>query len=193
MAGIVIDTATPVPGAALKAAGVTCVFRYLSSIHGPKIATQAEVADLHANGIAIGLVYEDTINDMGAGLDGGIQHGKVAVYEAATLGAPAGTCIYFACDSNSVEPNTRDTLAAVTFIARHYGYRAGWYGRADVGRIAIATGLVDFVWAVDTWPGGNDPSNVAVFQRANHPQFGVIGIATDFDEAEMPDFGQWAA
>lgn len=189
---MIVDTATPIPGAVLKAAGVTCVIRYVSAIKGPKIITQAEYADLRANGIGVLLVYEDTTNDMGAGLDGGIQHGKTAVYECATVGYPTGCGIYYACDSNSVQPNTRDTLGGAAFITTHFGYRAGWYGRADVGRMGVATGAVSLIWAVDTWPGGNDPTHVSLFQRANHPAVVVGGVRVDFDEALVPDFGQAA-
>jgi len=138
-------------------------------------------------------VYEDTTNDMGAGLDGGVEHGKVAVYEAATLGAPPGTGIYFACDSNQVQPGTRDTMCAAAFVADHYGYRPGWYGRADTGRMFVASRTVNLIWAVDTWPGGQDLTGVNVIQRANHPAVVINGVWVDYDDQITADYGQWAA
>lgn len=189
--GIVIDSATRISGADLAAAGVSCVMRYLSSIHGPKIITKDEADDLRAHGVSIGLVYEDTIWDMGAGLDAGIKHGEVAVYEAGIVGAPPTIGIYFASDNNVLQPWTRDTFSAACFVSHHYGYRSGWYGNPDTGRMFL-NGTADLIWAVDTW-GSKDLTRCHLAQRPDHPSLVIAGTQVDYDDALVPDFGQWAA
>ncbi len=128
---------------------------------------------------------------MGAGLEGGFHHGQIAVYEAASVGAPAGACLYFANDTTTLLPNTRDTINAIQFVVRYYGYRVGWYGSADVGRFLLAAKTVDFVWGVDTWGGGGDTTNLALVQRANHSQVVIGSTRVDYDDALVADFGQF--
>ena len=195
--GIIVDTGTRIPGDALAAAGVSFVIRYLSSIPGPKIITFDELVDLRTHGISILLVYEDTINDMGGGFDAGIKHGQVAVYEAAVVGYPAGCGIYFASDNTQLLPETRDTFGAANFVAHHYGYRSGWYGNGDWGRLFLdgfgnRYDQCDLVWAVSTW-GTRQFGGLHLVQDANHPQVVIAGVAADWDYSLAADFGQWAA
>lgn len=186
---ICVDASRPISGAALAAANVGCVMRYLSSIKGPKIITPGEYNDLIANNIAVGLVYEDNSFDMNGGAQGGNYHAAVAAFEAGVLGWPTGAALYFACDTPTIPPNTSATIQALAPIIRSHGWRVGWYGNPDAGRLLMAAGLVDLIWAVDTW-GSKKLDYCHLAQRANHPQVPITGVPCDYNTVLTADFGQ---
>jgi hypothetical protein len=108
--GTIIDTAVNVTGslAALRAAGVGTVIRYLTTnTSGQKCIKTAEARAIAAAAMRLGLVYETW-----GGVDGfahgdidaasGAAHGEFARrWAAEQLGAPQGACVYFAIDTDA--------------------------------------------------------------------------------------------
>lgn len=81
--------ARPAP-AAVKAAGYTAVWRYLSGGTEGKDLTAAEAASLHAAGLGIGCVWETTAQRALGGADAGAADGRAAAAQAKAVGLPAG-------------------------------------------------------------------------------------------------------
>lgn len=187
---LLLDCSHPLDVAAATHAGVTCVGRYLSSVPGPKIVTTAEAASYHDAGIGLWLCYEDDGLDMAGGAQHGYYHGAVAAWEAAVVGLPSGCAVYMTCDTPAVPIGTRETATAFAGVLRVHGWRPGWYGNPDAGRLLLAAGVVDLIWAVDTW-GSRDLSYCHIAQRPNMGQVGIGGVLCDFDDALTADWGQW--
>jgi hypothetical protein len=143
---IALDYTTRIAPAALTAAGVTHVCRYLSWLHfwggtthtgvNPKIIQKAEYDELTAAGIQVILNWEYDASDWLSGSSGGAAHAVEAVKQARALGYPAGAPIVGSADFNM-------SRAQWTSVGKAYGqafvqtltaagYRAGVYGPWDV-------------------------------------------------------------
>jgi len=186
---VCLDASTPNSGINLAKANVGCVMRYLSSVKGPKVLTAGEYNDLIEHGVAVGLVYEDNTLDMNGGPQAGNHHALVASWEAGALGWPSGSGIYFACDTPTPPPHTGVTMAAIAPVIRGHGWRVGWYGNADAGRLLMVAGYVDLIWAVDTW-GSRKLDYCHLAQRANHSPVQITGVTYDYNTVLTADFGQ---
>lgn len=93
-----LDYTNMSPSAA-KALRAKFVVRYLGNSW--KCATRGEVHALQAIGIAVGLVYETTGTTFTGGHAAGLLDGQRAAAAATALGAPAGTPIWFAIDTDT--------------------------------------------------------------------------------------------
>lgn len=185
-----VDASERLSGAAVTAAGYTFAMRYFSSIAGPKIITAQEASDLRANGVSVGLVYEDGTMTTAGGTIAGTHNAQVAVYEAGVIGCPpfAGVVIYMACDTPNPPAGTREYLLAAGPILQQYGYARGFYGDPDAGRMFLAAGMVDALWAPETWGA---QASVAIVQRVRQPVY-IGGVQCDVDDLLGPAAGLWA-
>ena len=161
----IIDTAEPANRhlPALAARGVKSVIRYLSRAGGDKVITVSEAKALAANGLQIGLVYELYGGSAGLARDITAAYGHLdgiyCLQAAKNLGAPQGTVIYFAVDtdvSNDAQVNAYIVpyfKAAVA--ALHPYYRVGVYGCGSTCAAALDSAGVDKAWLSNAtgWTG----------------------------------------
>lgn len=204
---IALDYTGRIDPAALKAAGVSDVFRYLSWMNywggvshnypNPKIIQKAEYDELLAAGIAVTLNWEYDAKDWLSGSDGGAAHALEACKQARALGYPAGATIIGSADFDMTRQQWDGAghAYAVAFGAgiRAGGYTPGVYGPYDVLTwCANETGLSRFwqagmSWAWsgqrnrNRWPGAH-------VRQMNHRTVG--GRDTDWNEILIPDWGQ---
>lgn len=175
---------------ALKAAGVSFVCRYLSG-GGGKDLTTAERDRLLAAGLGIVVVWEtDGRTGPLTGAAAGPGDAAAAVAEAQRLGAPPGTCIYFAVDFDVLAGNVPALRGYFTGLRPHMGpYRLGDYG----GFLCVESvaDIVDLGWQTYAWSGGRW-STLAHLQQYQNGAV-LAGIGVDYDRNTAPDFGQWGS
>jgi hypothetical protein len=138
----------------LKAAGITTIFGYLSSINpaGAKCLTPCRVRAIAAAGIRVGLVHEGWGGAGGRGISAadGARDGGYCRAAAPTLGAPKGACVYFACDCDFL-PMQIAAMVIPYFRAIRLAFagsqlRIGVYGSGAVCTAVIGAGLADLSW-----------------------------------------------
>lgn len=162
--------------AALKAAGVTAVGRYLSD-YAAKNITAAEAAALHAAGIMIWLVWENRKGDALLGAAQGAEDARKALAQADALGIPTNVPIYLATDTDATWAQVQAYYAGARTVL---GARVGVYGSYKVTVAARAAGYL-FTWQTEAWsvaPDGvsrlHDPNaNVIQLVKATHPVAGT--------------------
>jgi len=175
---------------AMKAAGVTFVCRYASKIKpngtwNPKDVTPAEVAALHAAGIALILNWEQSAGDALGGASLGSMHGIAAKARAETLGYPHELPIVKSCDTGvtraqlpTVEAHLRAFAAAIA------PYPLGVYGGTTV--IDLVGDICVLGWQANASSWSPHPSsNVHVRQRTQ-----AADHQTDPNECVQP-FAAW--
>jgi hypothetical protein len=185
--------------AAIRAAGVSGVMRYLS--HSPaKNLSVGEAGALKSAGLWIGLNWESTatrVNTAGAG--GGQTDARIANAMADQLGVPAAAAIFYSCDT---APNVAAARAYFLGVRSAGGRPVGWYGGALTGRILRSEGLVSYVWVANaaSWSGfrhWDDMANAArtwsdvhMLQHVDRPLPGLDPGAYDLNEVLRP-FPAW--
>lgn len=178
----------PPGGAALAAAGVTLVMRYLSNDRA-KNATPVEIADLHAHGVAVGLVWETTASRALGGAAAGTVDGKAARLQAAALGYPAGCTVFAAVDFDAgtqTLPGVQAYLEA--FAAAVSPYVGGAYGSYAVCHAWLSAGRSK-AWQTRAWSYGQKLAAACLYQSAEQTTIG--GTVCDIDEI-WGDPGAWA-
>ena len=178
-------------GAAIADAGFTFAMRYVPYFgDGGKGLREEEVADLRANGLDIGLVFESTAGRMFDGYPAGAEDARVCVQSAASIGFPADRPIYFACDV--------DTEPAMLALVDDYLRGAagvlgptmiGVYGEYEVVAHCQANHTAAWLWQTYAWSGGQWLSGIHVYQHLNGQT--LNGAAVDYNQAYYKDFGQW--
>jgi len=175
--------------AALKAAGIAVVFRYLSNPGWPKNLTKTEAAELLAAGIPIVLNYETTADFMLGGYSAGQACARSARAQATALGAPTTTRIYYSADFD-VTAAQIPTVMAFLQGARSVDGAAevDEYGGLRLAQAAAAAGMRP--WQTVAWSGGVwDPRDVA---RQTGVQRTVGGVVVDVNEIEdLAALGAW--
>lgn len=179
-------------GAKLSAVGITFAMRYLANPdkQPPKALSAQEVADDHAAGLGVGLIYEtDGRSGPMAGAAGGAADAAAAIASARALGAPSGTAIYFAVDFDA-QPAHRNRIASyaatVTALCHAAGFRSGIYGGLRV--MSWVQHLCDYGWQTEAWSYGSWNA-WAVLRQAGTVT--VPGLTADRDLSRGP-FGVWA-
>lgn len=179
-----LDYTSRISPAALLAAGVTVVCRYIAP-QAWKVISKAEYDELLAAHIAVFLNWESSATDWLRGLAGGSVDATSAVAMAKALGYPAGSIIIGSCDFDITQAQAdsvgHDYAVGFQAVLRRGGYRAGVYGpkRAlDIGqRLGFAFG-----WqSMSTGYYGN----AALHPFANLRQIGyrtVGGVVADWNE-----------
>lgn len=175
--------------AALKAAGCSVVFRYLSNPGWPKNLTAAEARELLAAGIPIVLNYETDGTFMLGGYSAGVSAARSARAQANVLGAPANTRIYYSADFDA----TTDQIPTILAFDRG---AASVDGDAEVGgygglRVALAEDAAGFsTWQTIAWSGGQWDTHALARQTGAEQTVG--GVRVDVNEIiDLAGLGAW--
>lgn len=175
--------------AALKAAGCSVVFRYLSNPGWQKNLTAAEARELLAAGIPIVLNYETNATFMLGGYSAGQECARSARAQANALGAPPTTRIYYSADFDVTAAQTSIVMAFLKGAASVDGAaEVDEYGGLRLAQAAAAAGMRP--WQTIAWSGGVwDPHDVA---RQTGEQRTVGGVVVDVNEIEdLTALGAW--
>lgn len=175
--------------AALKAAGCSVVFRYLSQPGWPKNLTKPEADELLAGGIAIVLNYETTADFMLGGYSAGVSCARSARAQATALGSPPDRRIYYSADFDA-------TAAQIPAILDFDRGAASVDGAPEVGgygglRVALAEDAAGFrTWQTVAWSGGQwDMRSLA---RQTGEQRTIGGVVVDVNQIiDLAALGAW--
>lgn len=175
--------------AALKAAGVRWVGRYLS--HDPSKNLSAEERDeLHGNGIAIMLIWESTGTDARAGEPAGLADGAYAREQAAALGAPHEAALYATMDW---DVQSGDAPAVESYLRgyqrRAAPFLAGGYGGLAAVFCMMSAGL-PFRYQTLAWSGEPTDWSPHAQVRQTSVTFDIGGVSCDRDVA-LTHCGLW--
>lgn len=205
--------------AALKAAGVTFVVRYvshdLSKLRGlpaeratgmggersrraftmaagaPRQTTSGEVAALLAAGIGVALVWEDTADAAVQGHARGVSDATEANRQATALGL-AGIPVYFAVDYDAAAGDQPQINAYLDGAASVIGRgRVGVYGGFWPVSRARSAGKATWYWGSYAWSGSNWGScGWTPHLMQQLALVTICGVQCDIDIAAVADFGQ---
>lgn len=186
-----VDHAWGRPGAAaLKAAGVKFVCRYLSHDTSGKNLTHGEAQQLSDAGLWLVVVWETSASRALSGRAGGVADAKDAASQAKACGMPSDRPIYFAVDWDASSSQQSTINAYLDGAASVLGKgRVGLY--AGYGPIARAfdAGKIAFGWQTYAWSGGRWDSRAQLQQYSNDHY--INGVDLDYDRAVATDYGQW--
>ncbi len=164
---------------AAKAAGYTFVMHYYGGSSG-KDLTRASAIATSDLGMWCGAVFEEG----GANFSGdqGVDDATKALAQAAQVGQPAGSAIYFAVDTGVNA--TADVLAyfgSIATLVRGAGYKVGAYGPGAVLKAALEAGTIDYDWLGGAmgWPGSRAYLNPAMSQGLPHNVPGMPQVDDD--------------
>lgn len=185
---------TPTTTAGLKAAGVVAVGRYLGfKTQGwSKCLTPDELQAIHAAGLSVVLIWEsDPTSEGYFNYAKGVADAKLAVEEAAYLGVPKGTAIYFTADYDA-QPSDMPVI-----ISYFEGVRAGLAGQYLVGAygsysvleaLKASSYAPDKYWQTSAWSKGQIFPDSHIYQYQNNAT--LAGVAVDRDTIQN-DAGAW--
>jgi hypothetical protein len=195
--GIALDYTFRIDPAALRAAGVVGVCRYLKPDSAPTYRIGlAEYRELIAAGIDVTLNWEFDAYDWLGGAARGQAHAADAVRQAQALGYRPGRVIVGSADFNMTKAQW-DTSAASYARAfasgvRAAGFRPGVYGPWDVLTWIRDDKIMDAFWQAGmstSWSGGR---NAAAWPGAHLRQRGhktVAGQDCDWNDILIPKWG----
>jgi hypothetical protein len=186
-----VDYSAGVPAvAALQAAGVQFVARYVSPGDRRKDLTRAEADTVRGAGIQVVTVYEDTVGDARGGRLAGVANARFVNAELPRLGAPPGAPCYFAVDFDAQGAEVQTAIAYVQGAASILGLeRTGVYGGYWVVKACLDAGACTYAWQTVAWSDGWWDPRAQLRQR--NGQLMVGGIECDRDYALTADYGQW--
>lgn len=191
MPPLVIDVAFNKPDySKVRTVGYIGVIRYLSK-DPSKNLTPAERDEIHALGLAIGLVWEAGATDW-ENSTVAQQEAAQAVQEAKALGVPPGICIYTATDAAATLQQVTPGYVAARPIIHGAGYTLGVYGGDTIVDPLVREGVCEFGWqaAAASWGDGRVSSVASLFQRVSKT-LPYCGGAYDEDVVlKFPD-GLW--
>jgi hypothetical protein len=197
---IALDYTSRIGPAALQAAGVTVVCRYLSWLYryggqthstvNPKIIQRAEYDELAAAGVPVVRTGESHAHDGMGGSSAGLAHAAEAVRQARLLGHPPGAVIAGSADFDMARDDwsaaAQSYAQAFADVVTGAGYRAGAYGPWDVlAWLAGSVPAVTWYWQAGmstSWSGGR---NAKPWPGAHLRQRGtktVGGVSGDWNE-----------
>ena len=173
-------------GKDIKALGIDGVLRYLCTSDWKRL-TADEVKDYHANGLGIGVVFEDAANNPLGGKKQGVADATKALSQANALGFPASVPIYFAVDFDTT-PAQQATIdeylrGAASVIGAD---RVGVYGSFYVVERCAANKTAKWFWQTLAWSGKQVSKYNHILQNLKPPKI------KDTDENEAVDnWGGW--
>lgn len=171
-------------GAALKAAGVTGVLRYLWAGSSSKVITAAEYQDLVANGIRVALVVEQSTDDAWKAVDDyaqGQSWATSARSAARSLGIPDTVPIAAAADAHATGSQITDAVAYTKGFRDVLGLqRTGIYGFREVVTAVRSAGAAGWFWLCGSAPSTSDQSWLHFWQR-NDGTTAVSGVIADIN------------
>ncbi len=185
------DVPHPPSDAALAAAAVTFVCRYLSHNPGKNLKLH-EANHLSSLGIDLVVVWETTAERAAAGHDAGVADATEALRQANHLTMPEDRPIYFAIDFDATAHQLHHEVTAyfegvneVLGVAR-----TGVYGGLRQVGAMFDGGLVSYGWQTYAWSGGAWDARAQIQQNRNSQLIG--GVDVDYDESMTAEFGQWS-
>lgn len=141
-----------------------------------KNLTRAEAATLSQAGIQVWAVWEAQGDDPSSFTgENGQAHAQEALKQAAAVGQPQGSGIYFAVDFDPSPQHIPDLMPYFRAIGGTLGakYRAGVYGSGDVCSTMKTNGLVSLTWLAGAggWSGSHAYAdwNIRQYPPAMHP------------------------
>ena len=177
---------------AVAAAGYVGAMRYLCYPgDGIKQLRADEVAALHAQGLAVGVVWETTADRAAQGYQAGLSDAQEANRQADALGFPADRPIYYAVDFDGSWDQVRPYFDGARAAA---GRPVGIYGSY---RVVEACDL-GWVWQCAAWSGNGNgtagsiqgrraSSKARLFQKVGY----VLGDTCDVNDVLSTDWGGW--
>jgi hypothetical protein len=177
--------------------GVTAVGRYYRVVHPAWRLTRAEAQKLCAADIQLFTVYEDTGHNLALTAEQGVIDGIHALEQAAAVGQPHGTAIYFALEGLPDGYGTLDLPAIRDYfagVAASIGstYTLGVYSDGVVCRALLDEGLCSYTWlsASRAFPGTRDFYRSGRWNLAQTTPLDQNwgGLSVDVNEAKA-DFG----
>lgn len=178
-------------GRAIREAGFTFAMRYVPySDDGGKGLTRDELVDLHANGIAVGLVFETTAGRALEGEAAGRVDGLITQQALRDLGWPKDRPVYFAVDFDAAPEQQQAINDYLTGAGAALGSpRVGVYGGFWVVKRCWEVTSARWYWQTYAWSGGNVHPEAHIYQYQNGQQ--LNGGEVDYNEARKADFGAW--
>lgn len=173
-----------VTGAILAAHDVPGVIGYVSD-NPRKNLTKANLADQLGHGRLVGLVFEDSTDDMRGGAISGDHHGATALAQGLMIGYDVRNCVIFAADDENTSPADWPTvLAYLDAFAGHVPV-PGYYGDQDSIDWLAPQRPHWFYWQADalSW-GAGISRNAHLVQRYNDPR--VAGLPLDASDIQRP-------
>lgn len=188
-----LDFVTAPSIAAMKAASVAFVCRYLSEVNDltkVKLLSAAEAKADSAAGIAIVSNYEWTGTTALGGFNAGVFDAKIAAQQHTACGGPANRPIYFSIDWDA-QPGQMSVIidyfhGVASIISLD---RTGAYGSYEVIKALLNAGAIKWGWQTYAWSGGQWLSGIHIRQYQNG--ITLDGHSVDYDESMQADFGQW--
>lgn len=174
--------------AALKAAGISFVCRYLSGNPGGWKELSKSEAQRYTDGGILVVSNWETDGKPTNSVSKGKADATAALREATACGMPAGRPIYFSIDSN-VSVSSKDLY--FTGLCEVLGVeRVGVYGSSGLVRHLMGKGLANWGWRTMSvgWNGGADSTGMQI--RQTH-QTRVGGIIVDLNDGLAYDVGGW--
>ena len=177
-------------GAALKAAGVSLVLRYLPGGGGAwKHVSRAEIDDFHANGISVLLNFEATTAGPLRGRAQGLVDGPKAVTGAKLLGYPERFPIIYSVDTDVTASAMGRVIDYFTALHETPGHTwpIGVYGEADVLDALAAAGLSSFGWQTVAWSHRRVSAHASLLQQVAK----TAGLEDTDNNLVLKSFDAW--
>jgi hypothetical protein len=173
--------------AALIAAGVRTVMRYVSTPGNGKNITASEYAELTAAGITVGLVYETTASWMLGGYSAGHAAAVAARAQATAVGYPATHRIWYADDLDDTTADIATVLDCLHGCADAEGSKSlvALYGEYDAVEAAAGAGFAA-PWQTEAWSAGRQSSSAVLLQIVAPTT--CDGVQVDVNEVLGPLF-----
>jgi len=177
-------------GAALAAAHKHFVMRYIAHSAAAANLTKAELDDLFAHGLSVGLVCERGAQRTLLGSAAGQVDATQALAAANALGFPDSRPIYFAVDFNATT-SQQDAIDSYLRGAAHVlgTERVGVYGSVYVLNRCLSNGTARWGWQTYAWSDGLVSPKAHLIQYRNGQSVG--GGSVDLDRSLQADFGVW--
>lgn len=172
----------------LREHGVQWVGRYCSDFPDKNLS-RAEALQLARAGLWIVSVWEDNIDDVARGRDGGRTAASRHIAQSKAAGCPDGRPRYYAVDEDIAAADAIAYFVGINDVHRSAA-SVGAYGSGAVLEGLAAAGLITYQWhAMPTgWRAGPLPLHAHIVQGGSATYGNVI---VDADTAMSPDFGQW--
>jgi Rv2525c-like, glycoside hydrolase-like domain len=181
--------------ACLKGKGITFVGRYYSrttQIEGKKL-TQAEAELISASGMELVAVYEDGPTSYSYfSAARGTADANGAMQQAAAVGQPEGSAIYFTVDYDAAQSDIEGNITAYFQAIDETiadAFAVGVYGSGATCSTILGAGLAEYAWLAQStgWSGYSEFTEWSIKQG---PEQSVCGLNSDTDDAHG-DFGSF--
>jgi len=179
----------------LKANGITFVGRYYSrttQIAGKKL-TQSEAELISAAGLELVAVYEDGPTSYSYfSAARGTADATGAMQQAAAVGQPEGSAIYFTVDYDATQSDIEGNITAYFQAIDQTiadAFAVGVYGSGATCSAILGAGLAEYAWLAQStgWSGYSEFTEWSIKQG---PEKSVCGLNSDTDDAHG-DFGSF--